>query len=134
MYCIMIITFRTSFADNRSEWLICDDDIFPSTPQTSKRFNARNMRCNNCREKGHRAQDCYQPPKPVRCHMCGDGGHREPRCPNTICLRVSSGDAECVAIANYYILPLVRLQDQCLQSRLSALLINGQHAVSSVQG
>lgn len=79
------------FADNPNDWSICDDDLFPSTPQTSRRFNARNLRCNNCREKGHRAQDCYQPPKPVRCHMCGEGGHREPRCPNTICLRVSFG-------------------------------------------
>lgn len=84
--------------DNRQDWTIGEGDLFPSTPQTSKRFNARHLRCNNCREKGHRAQDCYQPPKAIRCHMCGEGGHREPRCPNTICLRVRFNHQIIIAI------------------------------------
>lgn len=79
------VHFSCLFIDELFEWSINNDDIYQRRPhQYNKTF-----RCINCRELGHKARDCYQPPKQIKCHMCGVPGHQEPRCPNKLCLRVS---------------------------------------------
>lgn len=76
------------FLDRRAyEWAILPDDIHVQRRNNLNRN--RNLRCINCREEGHRMQDCFMPPKQMICHMCGQTGHREPRCPQTMCLRVN---------------------------------------------
>ena len=81
-YCFL--NFICQQLDDIFEWQISNDDKYPKR----QRYNM-NIRCLNCREMGHKIADCYKPPKVMKCHMCGTPGHREPRCPNTICLRVN---------------------------------------------
>lgn len=73
-----------SVARRSYEWETLPDDHY-----VQRRNNRnRNLRCMNCREEGHRMHECYMPPRQIKCHMCGQIGHREPRCPQTMCLRV----------------------------------------------
>lgn len=66
-----------------ASWKISHLDQFPKHKKKS------NIKCMNCCEFGHQKSMCKKPKKPLICYMCGETGHTEPRCPNTLCLRVS---------------------------------------------
>ena len=40
-----------------------------------------NPTCYNCGRRGHKRNDCRDPPKPIVCHECGVAGHKRPQCP-----------------------------------------------------
>ena len=45
---------------------------------------AQDVRCGNCGEKGHTAQQCSKPRIPMeerKCHICGKAGHVARNCP-----------------------------------------------------
>lgn len=70
---------------DKNLWKIYTEDRF--NIKSNRRHN--NLKCTNCCEFGHMRSKCKRPRKPLICYMCGESGHNEPRCPNTICLRVS---------------------------------------------
>lgn len=78
-----VCTWCKIVVDKTFEWSIITDDIYADEIRVN-----RHLRCINCREIGHRTQDCNLPRKEITCYMCGRKGHREPRCPHALCLRV----------------------------------------------
>lgn len=71
---------------NPINWEIRNSDKYP----INDRRKNRNIRCLNCRERGHYGNECPLPRTAKRCYMCGQDGHYEPRCPNTVCLSVNT--------------------------------------------
>ncbi|ESO93375.1 hypothetical protein LOTGIDRAFT_232781 [Lottia gigantea] len=77
--------------DEDEKWHVSEQDILGSQPEIFRYYKydaVKNVRCKNCREKGHLSRDCPKP-KVIVCYLCGNRNHVSTACPEPLCYNCS---------------------------------------------
>ncbi|XP_050390086.1 zinc finger CCHC domain-containing protein 7 [Patella vulgata] len=74
-----------------NKWQVSEQDILGSRPEVFRYYKydaVKNVRCKNCREKGHLSRDCPKP-RVIVCYLCGQRDHMSQACTQPICYNCS---------------------------------------------